>query len=81
MIDIDLAGVLIGFLSTQSGVVRVLFSKISGVDHNSAFNKNFDNLFFLDIEYLAFILIEVDVYYRQKFLTVFSEIGPYMLFA
>jgi hypothetical protein len=71
----------IGFLDARSGVVRVLFSRIWRVDHNSALDKSFDNAPLLDIEFLAFILAEVDVRYGQEFLTAFREMGPYLLFA
>ena len=55
---------LIRFLDARSSIVRVLLSKIKRVDHDLALNKYFNNLFFLDIEYVSFVLIEVDVYYR-----------------
>jgi hypothetical protein len=58
---------LIGFLDARSGVVPVLFSEISRVDHDSAFDENLDNLSFLDVDYLAFVLAGVDVHHGQKF--------------
>jgi hypothetical protein len=60
---LDPAEALIGFLDAWSGVVSVPFSKISRVDYDSAFDTHLDYLVLLDIECLAFVLVEVNVHH------------------
>jgi hypothetical protein len=62
-------------------VVWVLFSEISRVDHDSAFDENINNSFFLGVECLAFVPAEMDAHHGRKFPLACGEMRSYMLFA